>query len=296
MWVRVPLPALAFTGGAERAYRYCYWTSGPAGWTERGAQGPVTSATRQPMKLILTAFIAALAGGALVWWLRDDASAPQRDAARVAVPAASASPGAGNSGAEVPKDKGGAKPHAPSAADLAAKALEGEVVVSLGKVEDIGRQAAGVMLAKKELKGLKGIQIPERTPEQRRRILELERQRAELLGSLPEVAGFQNNPDEYARFFTGMLKEAAALDAAQSKAVNDYMLARGQAMINAGLNDAKKPADPAEFDAWEVRRDAFNADTVAGVGALLPPGTADRVGFNNAFMELLERDFDRAEE
>ena len=250
------------------------------------------------MKLTLTALIAALAGGALVWWFTSRATpepATTLEAGRP--PTAPVISKAVRSREKAQPGKNSPEaPKVPSAADRAAKELEGEVVVSLGKVEDIGRRAAGVMLAKKELKGLKGIQIPERTPEQRRRILELERQRADLLGTLPEVAGFQNNPDEYARFFTGMLREAAALDATQSKAVNEYMQARGQAMIDAGLNDARKPTDAVQFDAWEERRDAFNAATVTGVGALLPPGVADRVGFNNAFMELLERDFDRAEE
>ena len=246
------------------------------------------------LKLITTALVAALAGGALVWWWRPSEPEKARDSALshggiqpgpAAAPSAMAKPASGN-----------AETRKPSAADRALAELAGEVVVSHGKVEDIGRQAAVVMLAKKELKGLKGIQIPERTPEQRRRILELERQRADMLGVLPEVAGFQNNPDEYSRFFTGLIQSAAGLDQSQTSAVSDYMRSRGQEMVSAGLNAAKMPADAEAMDAWEVRRDAFNAATVAGVAAILPPGEADRIGFNNAFMELLERDFDRADE
>ena len=70
---------------------------------------------------------------------------------------------------------------AASAADKAAVELKDHILVSLGKLEDIGRQAAAMLLAEKELTDLRASDPAARTPEQRRRLLDLERQRASTL-------------------------------------------------------------------------------------------------------------------
>ena len=169
--------------------------------------------------------------------------------------------------------------------------LRENIVVDLGKVEDIGHQVASMMTSRKELEALRGIPAANQTPAQRSRMLELERQSATALGMLPEIASFQNNPDEYARFFGSMLQQAANLDATQTSAVSSYMRERAQAMIAAGFNAANEPTDPVQADAWEVRRDAFNKDTANGVAKLLPPGVAVSAGFTPGFLELMEQDF-----
>ncbi len=181
-----------------------------------------------------------------------------------------------------------------SEADKLAAALEDQVVVTLGKVEDVGKQAGMMLGSKMELRALRQMDAAALTAEQRRRLRELERQRAAVLGSLPEVAGFQNNPDEYASFFSHLLKEAAGLGPEQTQAVHKYMRARGAAMVAAGFHADAQPEDPAAADAWEEKRDVFNEETVAGVSGILPPGEAERIGFNDRFMELLEADFDKA--
>ena len=242
------------------------------------------------MKQLVTILLAVAVGGALVWYFKGrDASEPSPNAktttpvaGKPATPASTVStpaPGA---------------PKTLSEADKVAAALKDQVVVTLGKVEDVGRQSGVMLLAQGELAALQAIDAAARTPEQSRRLLELERQRASALGALPEIEHFQDNPDEYARFFGSLLTEAGKLDPAQSKAVTDYMRTRGTEMIAAGLNAAKEPTDVAQEEVWEEKRDEFNEATVDGVAKLLPPGEAERIGFTDKFIELMEQDFDKA--
>ncbi len=169
--------------------------------------------------------------------------------------------------------------------------LRDNVVVNLGKIEDIGRQSSAMMTSRKELRELRKIPAADRTPEQSARLLELERQSANALGMLGEIASFQNNPDEYSRFFGSLLQEAGHLDPNQTAAVSNYMHDRGAAMVANGFNAANEPANAAEAAAWETKRDAFNKETADGVAALLPPGLAKSIGFTPGFLEVLEQDF-----
>lgn len=228
-------------------------------------------------------------------WGRPEAERRGVDGKRVV--AAGKDVGVGGDGGKPGKEKVAGAPgreRVLSEADKLAAALEDQVVVTLGKVEDVGKQAGVMLGSKMELRALRQMDAAAMTAEQRRRLRELERQRAAVLGSLPEVAGFQNNPAEYASFFSNLLKEAAGLGAEQTQAVHDYMLARGAAMVAAGYHADAQPEDPAAADAWEEKRDVFNEETVAGVSGILPPGEAERIGFNDRFMELLEADFDKA--
>lgn len=246
------------------------------------------------MKQFIIILVAAIVGGTLVWFLqsrsKNESSAPASASAPSAKsPAPSA---AASSPATDPAKKAAAT--TPGAAEKLIEELKDQVVVTFGKVEDIGRQAGDMLLSEKELAALQAMDAASRTPEQNRRLLELERQRAAALGALPEIEHFQDNPDEYARFFGSLLQAAGDLDAVQTRAVTDYMRSRGQAMVESGLNAAKEPTDPEQEEAWEEKRDAFNEETVEGVAKILPPGTAERIGFTDKFIELMEQDFDKA--
>jgi hypothetical protein len=177
-----------------------------------------------------------------------------------------------------------------------ADSLKDKIVVDLGTAEDIGKQTAAMLGTRQELMRLRSIKPENRTPEENQRLLELERQNAIAMGVLPEITNFQNNPSQYADFFSSLIQEAAGLDQNQRIAVHDYMRGRGEGLIAAGLNAAREPVDPSEESLWEERRDQFNTDTAAGVAKLLGPGEAERIGFTPGFLELLEQDFDKADE
>lgn len=181
-----------------------------------------------------------------------------------------------------------------AALEAAVEPLRGNVVVSFGKVEDIGREAGYVLPSLAEMRVLASTDRSELSPEQRRHLLDLQRRYAGMLGMLPEIAGFQNNPEEYGKFFSNLAKQSAGLGQNQTSQVDSYMRGRAADMIRSGLNEANKPADPAQLDAWEARRDQFNEQTVDGLRQVLSPQIADRSGINDQMMEFLETDFDKA--
>lgn len=194
-----------------------------------------------------------------------------------------------------------AEPLQPSHADLTASeqeleldALRGNVVVSFGKIEEIGLQAGYILPSLAEMRALAAMDPAKLASEQRRHLLDLQRRYTDLLGVLPEIAGFQNNPAEYGKFFANMARQSAGLSESQASQVDGYMRARANEMIQSGLNEASQPSDPAQMDAWEARRDQFNEQTVAGLRQVLSPQIADRAGINTQLLEFLERDFDKA--
>lgn len=178
--------------------------------------------------------------------------------------------------------------------EAAVEPLRGNVVVSLGKVEDIGREAGYIMPSLAEMRSLASADPAKLSPEQRQHLLDLQRRYAGMLGMLPEIAGFENNPEEYGKFFSNMARQSAGLNESQASQIDGYMRARAGEKIQAGLNEAKKPTDAAQIDAWETRRDQFNEQTVDGLRQLLTPSVADRAGINDQLMEFLETDFDKA--
>jgi len=171
--------------------------------------------------------------------------------------------------------------------------LQSNVVVSLGRVEDIGKRAAVFLPAVGELEALAARDPSTLSAEEKRRLLQLQRDHAQFLGALPEITHFQDKPEEYGRFFRSMFQEAAGLSDPQAAQVEAYMRERATVMNQLELNAAREPSDPALEEAWEGRRDKFNEQTAEGLKALLPPGAAERIGFGPELMEFLEMDFDK---
>jgi hypothetical protein len=171
--------------------------------------------------------------------------------------------------------------------------MQSNVVVSLGKVEDLGKRAGALLSGMGELNALATRDPATLTAEEKRRLLELQREHAKLLGALPEIVKFQDSPDDYGRFFKSMLQQAAGLNDAQATQVEGYMRQRAMEMNQLGLNAGKEPTDPKLEEQWEERRDQFNEQTAEGLKGVLPPGAAEKAGFSKELMEFLEMDFDK---
>jgi hypothetical protein len=171
--------------------------------------------------------------------------------------------------------------------------MQSNVVVSLGKVEDVGKSAGTFLPAMAELTALSARDPSTLNPDEKRRLLELQRDHAKLLGALPEITKFQDNPDDYGRFFKSMLQQAASLTDPQAAQVEAYMRQRAIEMNQQGLNAGREPTDPKLEEAWEEQRDQFNARTAEGLKGILPPGAAEKAGLSKELMEFLEMDFDK---
>lgn len=167
------------------------------------------------------------------------------------------------------------------------------VAVARGMVQEIGKRAGTFLPAMGELQALTGRDPSTLSPDEKRRLLELQRDHAKFLGALPEITAFQDKPEEYGRFFSSMFQQAAGLNDAQAAQIEDYMRQRAMVMNQLGLNSAKEPTDPKLEEAWEERRDQFNEQTATGLKGILPPGAAEKVGFGPELMEFLEMDFDK---
>ena len=167
------------------------------------------------------------------------------------------------------------------------------VVAVARKVEEVGKQAGTFLPAMAELSALTGRDPSTLTGEEKRRLLELQRDHAKFLGALPEITAYQDNPEQYGRFFRSMIQEAAGLNDGQATQVEEFMRQRGTMMNELGLNSAKEPTDPKLEEAWEERRDQFNEQTAAGLKAILPPGAGEKAGLSAELMEFLEMDFDK---
>ena len=166
-------------------------------------------------------------------------------------------------------------------------------VAPLIRVADTGKRAGVFLSVMGDLSALSRRDPASLTPEEKRRLLELQREHAKLLGALPEITAYQDDPEQYGRFFSSMFQQAGGLTDAQAAQVETYMRERGTTMNQLRLNAANEPSDPKLEEVWEEKRDAFNAQSADGLKSILPPGAADKIGLGPELMELLEMDFDK---
>jgi hypothetical protein len=228
----------------------------------------------------------------------DSTRAPE-PAAEVQAPPAAAAPASSSEVADL-KRRLAEEMRARKQAESEAAALrsrpapvETNAVAPLVRVVETGKRAGAFVPVMGELAALSGRDAATLTPEEKRRLLELQREHAKLLGALPEITGYQDNPEQYGRFFSSMFQQAAGLSDAQAAEVEAFMRERGTTMNQLRLNAANEPSDPKLEEAWEAQRDAFNEQTAHGLKAVLPPGAAERVGFGPELLEFLEMDFDK---
>lgn len=169
--------------------------------------------------------------------------------------------------------------------------MKREVVVALGTPEEIGGQTARMLKGWEALEALSRRDPATLTAAEKTQLLNLQRERAQTLGILPEIAGFQDRPAEYGRFFRRLLQDSAALNDTQAQTVEGFMRQRAVEMNALGLNQGRTPTDPALAAPWEQQRDAFNTATYEGITKLVPAEKLNSAGINASLLELLENDF-----
>ncbi|MDP1590701.1 MAG: hypothetical protein Q8M07_23305, partial [Prosthecobacter sp.] len=136
-------------------------------------------------------------------------------------------------------------------------------------MEDIGKRTGAILPALAEMQTLLERDPATLSADEKRRLLDLQRQHAEVLGMLPEIAGFQDRPEEYGKFFRNMIQQSAGLTDPEGASVDAYMRQRAQLMNQQGLNAGSEPQDAQIEASWETRRDAFNTQTANGLQNLL---------------------------
>jgi hypothetical protein len=172
--------------------------------------------------------------------------------------------------------------------------LTGEVLVSYGTIEQMGstfadffssQQARNLRSTAEKLGDTSQALTLEETARGQRAL-------AEIMGMLPEVEKFQDQPTEYGRFFKGLLQAGGNLTDAEAQAVETLMRQRAEEGIRRGVNAGRKPQDGL-FN-WELQRDAYNEETAAQLRAILPRKAQEIFPVDGPFMEFLEMDLDAA--
>lgn len=148
--------------------------------------------------------------------------------------------------------------------------LEEEVVISMGKIEDLARTMARKRLEVMEAMAAYGkLDGHKRSPEQAALFSKI------LLEYVPEqqtVLKLEDRPADVARFFTTVLEDAFGLSAAQLPRIESTLQADFDQLKNDGLIYSQRPAE--NLEAWAARRSAATAAMYEHLKTLLPPELA----------------------
>ena len=122
---------------------------------------------------------------------------------------------------------------------------EGEVVVSFGRIADMGKEAGQAVRGIAALMEGKGMGDGTTSLEQTQASF------MKLVAWMPEIAGFEQQPEEMAEFQTSVFRELFALDEARTKQVKRVFAMHFAALRSSGLTaaDSSQPN-------WKERRSA----------------------------------------
>jgi RNA polymerase sigma factor (sigma-70 family) len=150
------------------------------------------------------------------------------------------------------------------------KQLEGEVVVSHGKIEDLARSMVKKLIPMMEATAvLEKLDGSERTAKEAELMAKMG---ADLMGLMPMqrlVLKLEDRPADVAHFFAIALEEAFKLPAALRPRIESALAADFEQLKTDGLIFSLRPKE--HVKAWTARRAAASAEMETRVIALLPP-------------------------
>ena len=153
------------------------------------------------------------------------------------------------------------------AAELAAilPTKEGDIVVSFGRVEQMGQASAKFVSLIYRLLGNNVDGDNDRAPEDQQQMTEAS---LKHLAQIPELQGMEDNAGEISRFHAATLKEVFGLDAASANKAAKFLEAEFARLKSDGLTVSQRPE--ADKPAWEKRRDDAMKDLASRMEAMLP--------------------------
>lgn len=153
------------------------------------------------------------------------------------------------------------------AAELAAilPTKEGDIVVSFGRVEQMGQASAKFVSLIYRLLGNNVDGGNDRAPEDQQQMTEAS---LKHLAQIPELQGMEDNAGEISRFHAATLKEVFGLDAASANKAAKFLEAEFARLKSDGLTVSQRPE--ADKPAWEKRRDDAMKDLASRMEAMLP--------------------------
>lgn len=148
-------------------------------------------------------------------------------------------------------------------------ARDGEVLVSLGRIEQIGQRAGkAVMILSQHAAAQRSAQKPvENRPKEA--VAKEQSAIEEFLGLLGELRNLESDPREIARFQAATLREVFGLDEATAARATTFLeteFARLKLQkLTANFRPESEPVD------WDLRRDAAMTELAARLRPLIPP-------------------------
>lgn len=162
-----------------------------------------------------------------------------------------------------------------------------EIITSLGKIDDMGREAGGVL---KELVAFVAHLKPGESVDAEDESIPL--RLMQLQGELPEIRSFESHPDEIATFQSNALRQALDLSPEATAKTQDLISA---AFSNLATQHLTANDRPAEDDAsWKQQRTSALQSLMSQLRPLLPVnGTTNREKLSLMFVLNLGAGFDQ---
>ncbi|MEM7385493.1 MAG: sigma-70 family RNA polymerase sigma factor [Verrucomicrobiota bacterium] len=149
--------------------------------------------------------------------------------------------------------------------------LEEDVVVNLGRVQDLGGDYGGLMVEALSIsETLADSEAPD--PEERQQILQQFMEKAqEITAAVPEIIGFEEQPGNMSKFLNSLYQNLIGLNEEDAAGIQPIFEKFYHGAIEKELTMAHAPKMNADaFDAWKVERDAYFAEGRANLLATLP--------------------------
>lgn len=153
------------------------------------------------------------------------------------------------------------------AAELAAKlpTKEGDIIVSFGRVEQMGQASAKFVSLIYRLSGNNVAAGNDLAPQDEQQMTEAS---LKHVAQIPELQGMEDNAGEISRFHAATLKEVFGLDAASANKAATFLDAEFARLKSEGLTVSQRPE--ADKAAWEKRRDDAMNDLASRMKTMLP--------------------------
>jgi hypothetical protein len=147
--------------------------------------------------------------------------------------------------------------------------IQEEVLVSLGKSEDIARRVAAQIEPMARFEAAKAeFQKNPNDPRLAELAKEFGKSMPELMALATQIALLEEEPAQYARFNSTLYGEVLGLDAATRARLESIFLPAFEQLQRDGLTIRNRPSQKAED--WLGRRDAFEQSLTREVMAVLP--------------------------
>lgn len=150
--------------------------------------------------------------------------------------------------------------------------LSQDVVVNLGRIQDLGGNYARLMVEAQGLVARFADENQSTSAEERQELMkEFLQGASDITAAVPEIIGFEEQPKDMSRFFQSLYQELAEIDEAQAQSLAPVIERLYTDAIEQRLTMKAAPKLNAdEFDEWKGRRDAFFAEGRAELLELLP--------------------------